>query len=134
MRSIISFITILLAIVGCHEGYTSKDGSSLKQYLHPDQMKKLVQQPNPAVWIIDVRPQKAYNKWHIPTAQSFPSSTILDHLSELPKEQPLLFYCETGGRAQAVIRRLEKRGYTRMMNIGGYKKWKKIFQEQTSTH
>lgn len=120
-------LTVLLSIfliTGCHEGYVSKDGASLKQYLEPEALKKLVEAPKDDIWIIDVRSESAYNSKHIPTAKSFYSSTILDRLSELPKDKFLIVYCETGGRAQRVIKKLEEKGYTKMMNWGGYTRWK----------
>ena len=111
-------------LTGCHEGYISKDGETLKQYLEPEALKKLVGNPKDDIWIIDVRPESAYNKKHIPTAKSFSSSTVLDRLNELPKDKYLIVYCETGGRAQRVIKKLEEKGYTKMMNWGGYTRWK----------
>ncbi len=47
----------------------------------------------------------------------------MNRLDELPKSQYLIVYCETGGRAGIVISKLEKVGYTRMMNWGGYTRW-----------
>ncbi|OJF77247.1 MAG: hypothetical protein BKP49_03720 [Treponema sp. CETP13] len=73
--------------------------------------------------IIDVRPESSYVKGHIPTAKSFSSSNVMNRLDELPKSQYLIVYCETGGRAGIVISKLEKVGYTRMMNWGGYTRW-----------
>ncbi|GAH84674.1 unnamed protein product, partial [marine sediment metagenome] len=52
------------------------------------------------------------------------SSEILSRLKEIPKDKYLILYCETGMRAQRVIKKLEKAGYTRIMNWGGYKRWK----------
>ena len=130
MNTLIKFsllLTVLFSIfflTGCHEGYVSKDGESLKQYLEPEALKKLVENPKDNIWIIDVRSESAYNSKHIPTAKSFYSSTILDRLSELPKDKLLIIYCETGGRAQMVIKKLEDKGYTKMMNWGGYTRWK----------
>jgi len=114
----------MFVLTGCHEGYVSKDGASLKQYLEPEALKKLAENPKDDIWIIDVRSKSAYDKKHIPTAKSFHSSTILDRLSELPKDKYLIVYCETGGRAQHVIKNLEEKGYTKMMNWGGYTRWK----------
>jgi len=111
-------------LTSCSEGYISKDGASLKQYFEPEALKKLVENPKDDIWIIDVRSKSAYDKKHIPTAKSFHSSTILDRLSELPKDKLLIVYCETGGRAQMVIKKLEEKGYTKMMNWGGYTRWK----------
>lgn len=109
--------------VGCMTGQISKDGEMLKQYLEPSALKALVENPKADIWLIDVRPASAYAKGHIPTAKSFPSSDVMSRINELPKSQYLIVYCETGGRAGAVISKLEKEGYTRMMNWGGYTRW-----------
>lgn len=126
LRTIFVFLmmTAMFLVTSCHEGYVSKEGESLKQYLEPEALKALVENPKEDIWIIDVRPESAYNKGHIPGAKSYPSSIIVDKLSEIPKEKNLIFYCETGGRAQAVIKKLEEKGYSRMMNFGGYTRWK----------
>lgn len=121
---IFAVLTTMFIFTGCSEGYTSKEGGSLKQYLEPEALKKLVENPEDNIWIIDVRSKSAYDKKHIPTAKSFHSSTILERLNELPKDKYLIVYCETGGRAQRVIKKLEEKGYTKMMNWGGYTRWK----------
>jgi rhodanese-related sulfurtransferase len=121
---LLSIVFTLLFLVSCHEGYVSKDGEMLKQYLAPEALKTLVENPKDDIWIIDVRPESSYNKGFVPGAKSFPSSTILNRLDELPKDKYLIFYCETGGRAQKVIKRLEDEGYTKMMNWGGSGRWK----------
>ena len=118
----IAILTILV-FSGCKAGYTSASGEPLKEYLAPEALKVLTENPDPSIWIIDVRPTRAYEKGHIPTAKSYPSSVIMDKLDELPKDISLIIYCETGGRAQAVIKKLEDAGYTRMMNWGGYTRW-----------
>jgi len=118
------FVFSLLFITSCYEGYTSsKDAEVLKKYLDPAKLKDLTQNPDPNIIIIDVRPDAFYKNGHIPTALSFPSSTIKERLNELPKDKYIILYCETGGRAQAVIKGLEKEGYTLMMNWGGVSRW-----------
>ena len=112
-----------LLLTGCFEGYVGAEGEVLKEYLPPEQLKVLVDKPNDSIWIVDVRPSSAYQKGHIPTARSFPSSEILSRLDEIPKDQYLIVYCETGGRAQSVIKKLERQGYTRLMNWGGISRW-----------
>ena len=120
-----SLILILcLLLVGFYKGYVSSEGETLKKYLKPKNLKKLVENPDESIWIIDVRPSAAYKRGHIPTAKSFPSSEILSRLNEIPRDKYLILYCETGGRAQMVIRKLKKEGYTKMMNWGGYRRWK----------
>jgi len=115
-------LTVLL-LSGCFEGYVGSEGEVLKKYLPPEQLKGLVDNPDDSIWIVDVRPSSAYQKGHIPTAKSFPSSEILSRLDEIPKNRYLIMYCETGGRAQSVIKKLKKQGYTRLMNWGGMSRW-----------
>ncbi|MBN2158737.1 MAG: rhodanese-like domain-containing protein [Spirochaetes bacterium] len=124
------FLSIVAVFTGCSmfEGYTAADGAILKQYLEPIKLKELVDKPKNDIWIVDVRPESAFKKAHIPTARNFPSSQIMDRLSELPKTQYLIVTCETGGRAQLVIKRLEKAGYTRIMNWGATYRYFKVHE------
>ena len=118
-------LSLLLAffLTGFYEGSVGPDGAVLKQYLSPEKLKELVDKPDSSIWIIDTRPATAYQKGHIPIAKSFPSSTILTRLGELPKDKYLILYCETGVRAHRVMKQLEKQGYTRLMVWGGVSRW-----------
>jgi rhodanese-related sulfurtransferase len=126
---ILNVAVVTLAILAtfflsaCFEGYVGAEGEVLKQYLSPEKLKALVENPDDSIWIIDVRPSSAYERGHIPTAKSFPSSSILSRLDELSKDKYLIVYCETGGRSQGVLKNLEKKGYTRFMNWGGISRW-----------
>jgi rhodanese-related sulfurtransferase len=117
------WIIPVLMVTGCMTGNVSKDGAILKQYLEPAKLIELTEKPRADIWIIDVRPSSDYAKGHIPTAKNFSSSEVMSRLDELPKSQYLIVYCETGIRAEIVISKLEKKGYTRMMNWGGYTRW-----------
>lgn len=123
LTAILISLTLLLIIFSCSTVYVSSGGSYLEKYYAPESLLVLVENPDSSIWIIDVRGEAAYNARHIPTAKNFPSSEILDRLDELPKTQGLIFYCETGGRAQMVINNLEKEGYTKMLNWGGNARW-----------
>ena len=126
MKKTILFSLLISAsifLISCSEGYISSDGASLKKYLSPDKLKELTVKPDPNIMIIDVRPESSYKEGHIPTAKSYPSSVIMSKLGEISKDKYLIVYCETGGRAQAVIKNLEKSGYTKMINWGGYTRW-----------
>lgn len=129
IKKIVLLFFLITALSGCYEGYLSKDGGDLTKYLEPSKLKELVDAPDDNIWIIDVRPTAVYEKGHIPTAKSFPSSEVLSRLNELPKDKSLIVYCETGGRAQAVIKMLEKEGYTKMMNWGGNTRWPYEFEK-----
>lgn len=116
-------IIYLKAIAPSFIGKAGPEGSRLKQYVEPAELKKLTEEPAENVWIIDVRPEKAYKKGHIPTAKSFPSGEIEANLNEIPRDHYLVLYCETGGRVQTVIKKLARHGYSRYMNWGGVSRW-----------
>jgi len=130
MKKIFLFgiLTIMLILLsGCYEGYVGKDGGILKQYLKPETLKAIVDNPLEDIWIVDVRPASSYKKGHIPTSKSFPSGEIMDRLGEIPKTQYLILACETGGRAQHVAKKLEKKGYTRFMNWGATSRYIDVY-------
>ncbi len=112
-----------ILLTGCFQGYVGADGEPLKDYLRPSALKALTENPEENISIIDVRPKSAYNVGHIPTALSFPSSEIGTRLDKLSQNQYLILYCETGIRAQVVVRQLEDEGYTKLMNWGGISRW-----------
>lgn len=124
-------ISLTLFLAGCYEGYTGKDGAALKEYLEPAKLKELTEKPKHDIWIVDVRPAEAFRKGHIPTAKNFPSGEIMDRLGEIPKSQNIITYCETGGRSQMVLKELEKKGYTKFMNWGGYSRYFNIYGPDT---
>lgn len=123
MWGILLVVLLSVSIMGCFEGYVGSEGDDLRQYLPPAALLELTQNPDPNIWIIDVRSNAQYVLGHIPTAKSFPSGEIMSRLDELPLDQYLIIQCETGIRAQAVIRNLEGEGYTRFMNWGGIGRW-----------
>ena len=45
------------------------------------------------VLIIDTRPEPAYKQEHIKGSVSMPTGTVLDHVSELPRNKLIAAYC-----------------------------------------
>jgi len=117
-------IMLSAVMMGCNEGYIGPDGAPLLYYLPPENLLEIVQNPDPNIRLIDVRPTSAYVQWHIPTAENYPSGDIAGRLDELPKEECYIVMCETGPRAQAVIVNvLEPNGYRCFMNYGASIRW-----------
>jgi 3-mercaptopyruvate sulfurtransferase SseA len=44
-------------------------------------------------FIVDVRNQAAYDQGHIPGAKLMPSTEILNHINELPRDKTIVTYC-----------------------------------------
>lgn len=104
-------------------GKAGPQGKVLRQYVEPSALKKIVENPVDSIWIIDVRPEKAYLNGHIPTAKSFPSANIMSRLNEIPKDKYLILYCNVGAMARIVSKKLKKSGYKRYMDWGGLSRW-----------
>lgn len=104
-------------------GKAGSKGKVLSKYIEPSALKAIVDNPVDSIWIIDVRSEKAYLNGHIPTAKSFPSTTIMDRLNEIPKDKYLIMYCNVGGTVKIVSKKLKKAGYKRYINWGGLSRW-----------
>jgi rhodanese-related sulfurtransferase len=123
-QMVLALLILSAAMLGCNEGYIGPDGAPLLYYLPPENLLEIVEEPDPNIRLIDVRPADAYEQWHIPTAENFPSGEIAGRLDELPLEQCYIVMCETGPRAQAVIVNvLEPNGYRCFMNYGASIRW-----------
>jgi rhodanese-related sulfurtransferase len=121
----LGIILLLSALtMGCNEGYiTGPEAAFLRYYLPPANLLEIVENPDPEIRLIDVRPALAYQAAHIPTSENFPSGEIAGRLDELPKDLCYIVMCETGPRAQAVIENvLEPEGYC-AMNYGASIRW-----------
>ena len=126
--TLITFVllTVLLNVAqgqSVFVGKTGAQGKALRKYIEPSELKKIVDNPTDSIWIIDVRSEKAYQKEHIPTARSFPSSTIMSQLDEIPKDKYLIMYCNVGGTVKIVSKKFRKAGYKRYINWGGISRW-----------
>ena len=133
-KKLISRITLII-LIGCnlflqvaagqsvYIGKAGPQGKVLRQFIEPEALKKIVENPVDSIWIIDVRSEKAYLNGHIPTAKSFPSGTIMNRLNEISKEKYLIIYCTVGANARIVSKNLKKAGYKRYMDWGGISRW-----------
>jgi len=69
--------------------------------------------------IIDVREQFEYAGGHVEGALNIPLDTIVHNhpqLNNVAKDEQLVVYCRSGGRASAAMRVLDSLGYSNVTN------------------
>ncbi|MBS1782914.1 MAG: rhodanese-like domain-containing protein [Bacteroidetes bacterium] len=76
------------------------------------------QKSNKSYLLVDVRTSIERTNFHIGGIH-IPFDEILNRLTELNTDQPIIFYCEKGIRSALVIQRLEIRGWTNLYNLSG---------------
>ncbi len=72
------------------------------------------------VWI-DVRSPAEYAREHLEGTRLVPFDGIEKGVRQLrlDKDTPIYLFCASGGRSELARERLEARGYTRVVNVGG---------------
>jgi hydroxyacylglutathione hydrolase len=79
--------------------------------------------------VIDVRGAAEFAAGHLPAARNIALGDLLDHLDEIPVNQPLVLQCLSGFRSSIAASLLASRGRTNMMNLqGGYQAWRQARQ------
>jgi hydroxyacylglutathione hydrolase len=76
------------------------------------------------VAIVDVRSTSEWMSGHIPGAVHVPLGTLRDRSSELPRDRPVIVYCQTGGRSSIAVSTLLAAGLRQAANLrGGLAAW-----------
>lgn len=75
--------------------------------------------------IVDVRTKEEYDEKHIKDAINIPLASIGDKMpDELPDlDENIYVYCRSGNRSHQAARRLNKLGYTNVIDVGGINSW-----------
>lgn len=75
--------------------------------------------PNPL--LLDVRTPKEFADGHIPGAVNLPVDELRSRLSQMPKDRPVVAYCQVGQRGYIATRILAQAGFDACNLGGGYK-------------
>jgi rhodanese-related sulfurtransferase len=80
--------------------------------------------------IIDVREPFEHESFNI-GGELIPIGSITGAVGHLPKDQPVVIYCEKGIRSVIAIQRLQTYGYDNLYNLnGGMKAWREWLQKR----
>lgn len=78
------------------------------------------------VTVIDVRAKTEWDAGHLPGVRNIPLGHLAEHISELPKDGPLVLHCQGGGRSAIGASMLRGHGFENVANlVGGYQAWEK---------
>ncbi|MSP24796.1 MAG: rhodanese-like domain-containing protein [Myxococcales bacterium] len=74
--------------------------------------------------LVDVRSREEYAAGHIEGATNIPIQELEGRMEELaPKDQPIVVYCQSGGRSRRAAELLKSAGYSAVHNLGGMRQW-----------
>jgi len=73
--------------------------------------------------LLDVREPSELEICEIEGSTRIPMGQVLDHLSALPKDQPIVVHCKMGGRSGQVAAKLRSLGYDARNLTGGILAW-----------
>jgi rhodanese-related sulfurtransferase len=73
--------------------------------------------------LIDVRTPEEFANGHIGGATNIAVDTLAQHLSEIPKDQPVVVYCQSGKRSARAAQILTEAGYSQVYDLGSIVQW-----------
>lgn len=89
----------------------------------PTEVKEILDNKN-GTRLIDVREEWEYKIANIEAAELMPLSNFMSHISELNKDDKLIFYCHTGVRSANICNYLAAQGFKNLINLkGGIEAW-----------
>ncbi|MCF8429848.1 MAG: MBL fold metallo-hydrolase [Bacteroidia bacterium] len=69
--------------------------------------------------VIDVRKISEFNTEHIDGAINIPLASLNIHLTEIPKDKPIILYCASGYRSMIAASILKQRGWINLLDVEG---------------
>jgi len=87
------------------------------QNINATDMQKIMKQ-TPEIYLLDVRTPGEYQQKRIKGGHLIPIDQLQNRINEIPKNRPIIVYCETGVRSALVGRYLDQLGYQSVYNLG----------------
>ena len=89
----------------------------------PATLAEVMEEPDPP-FLLDVRSATERESGQIGESAHIPLQQLGDHLEELPRDRPIVVYCEGGFRSVIAASILERRGFARVGDLaGGFSAW-----------
>ena len=94
--------------------------AGLVRTIHPGEVQQALAE---GATLLDVREPNEQAKGTIPGARLIPLGQLRSRLSEIPKDRPLIVYCQSGQRSYYAARLFAQHGYDVRNLSGAYKTW-----------
>ena len=94
------------------------------QLIHPREMGEILRKRHGI--LIDVREREDYLAFHYPQARNLPYDMLDVWMRRLPRNRPLVLYCEYGSTSLMAARKIGRAGYEVYTIIGGLDAMKKV--------
>ena len=75
----------------------------------------------PGAVLVDVRSADEFKMGRIPGSINIPLNKLSQLEKHAEKDTPVFIYCLNGARAERAVKRLKRKGYTRVVSLGGVK-------------
>lgn len=89
------------------------------EILHSTELKGALES-QPEIQLVDVRNPGEFTAGHLQGATNIPLNGLRGRMEELPKDRPVVVYCQVGFRGYLAARILQQNGYTVQNLDGGY--------------
>lgn len=106
----ISFFAVLAGLL------LTTAATAAMQNISATEMQQIMKQ-TPDIYILDVRTLGEYTQKRIKGARLIPIDQVQRRINEIPKNHPIIVYCETGMRSAQVGRYLDSLGYQGVSNL-----------------
>ncbi len=74
-------------------------------------------------FVLDVRRASEHAQGTLPGAKNIAHTRLAAHLTELPKDRPILVHCQAGGRSARAVALLRREGFDAVNLANGYAGW-----------
>lgn len=118
VNALLLLLTLFLA--SCSQ--TATTGATV-QSISPQAYQDQFGASNASHFLIDVRTPEEFASGHIAGAINIAVDTLDQHLSEVPKDQPVVVYCHSGNRSAQATQILQNAGYSQVYDLGGVVQW-----------
>jgi rhodanese-related sulfurtransferase len=112
LKSLIK-ISLLAILAGL---FMTTTALAVMQNITATDMQKITKQM-PEAYLLDVRTLGEYTQKRIKGARLIPIDQLQRRINEIPKNRPVIVYCEVGERSALVARYLDQLGYQGVYNL-----------------